>query len=323
MGAAPFSDRPWVGWGFSGVEVLVQGSGELVLVGAGEVHIERCVLDLRTLFCPGVDFTMSKPIIPLRESITESATVDMTNEKIDDANVQVVARKHFLLDGMPETVDASGAVTIHTADKRWSVTVRARPLPSSVTDYLTEHADRLRACQQQQQQHQNSAHTSADAAPRRDSDVNDASMRVILGELGRLFAAEGPGWAGAETSILAFGPRHCGPNLMLTATESLETMTIHARVNPGERASQDRVPASICAAMVTGFQVITHAGPLADEPLIGVAFDVLRVEAVEEDPETAEVGLGSGKISGQVISATKEVCRWAFLSQTPQLLTAW
>lgn len=36
------------------VEVLVQETGELVLVAAGEVHIERCLTDLRDHFIPGL-----------------------------------------------------------------------------------------------------------------------------------------------------------------------------------------------------------------------------------------------------------------------------
>ncbi len=43
--------------------------GELVLVAAGEVHIERCVTDLRETFAKGVEFTVSQPIIPFRETI--------------------------------------------------------------------------------------------------------------------------------------------------------------------------------------------------------------------------------------------------------------
>lgn len=35
------------------VEVLIQETGEFVLVGAGEVHIERCITDLEKQFAPG------------------------------------------------------------------------------------------------------------------------------------------------------------------------------------------------------------------------------------------------------------------------------
>ena len=46
-----------------------QESGELVLVAAGEVHIDRCLTDLRERFCPGVEMRVSPPIIPFRETI--------------------------------------------------------------------------------------------------------------------------------------------------------------------------------------------------------------------------------------------------------------
>lgn len=87
-----------------GIDVLVQATGELVLVAAGEMHIERCERDLKEIFCPGIEFTISKPIIPLRETISEVSAMDMRNELIGDSNVRVVNATHFLLDGRPDDI---------------------------------------------------------------------------------------------------------------------------------------------------------------------------------------------------------------------------
>lgn len=80
------------------VEVIYKESGELVLSTAGEVHIERCLTDLRESYCPGVKITVSKPIVPFRETILPMAQVDMTKEQITEENEQFA--RHVYLLGM-------------------------------------------------------------------------------------------------------------------------------------------------------------------------------------------------------------------------------
>ena len=42
-------------------------------MGHGEVHLERCLHDLRTTFAPGIELVVSPPIVPLRESVAPDA----------------------------------------------------------------------------------------------------------------------------------------------------------------------------------------------------------------------------------------------------------
>ena len=51
------------------VEVAQLPSGEHVLGTCGEVHLERCLHDLRTTFAPGIELVVSPPIVPLRASL--------------------------------------------------------------------------------------------------------------------------------------------------------------------------------------------------------------------------------------------------------------
>lgn len=55
--------------------------GEYVLVGTGEVHIQRCIEDLRKRYA-NVDLKVSDPIIPFRETVVLPPRVDMVNEVI-------------------------------------------------------------------------------------------------------------------------------------------------------------------------------------------------------------------------------------------------
>ncbi|MBN3296321.1 EFL1 GTPase, partial [Amia calva] len=60
-------------------EVLIQETGEHVLVTAGEVHLQRCLDDLRQRFAK-IEISASEPIIPFRETIIQPPKVDMVNE---------------------------------------------------------------------------------------------------------------------------------------------------------------------------------------------------------------------------------------------------
>lgn len=51
------------------VQFFVNSKGEYILSTCGEVHLERCIKDLNDDFCPGVEFTVSAPIIEFRETI--------------------------------------------------------------------------------------------------------------------------------------------------------------------------------------------------------------------------------------------------------------
>ncbi|KAG6927229.1 elongation factor like GTPase 1, partial [Chelydra serpentina] len=63
------------------VQVLIQETGEHVLVTAGEVHLQRCLDDLKERFAK-IQISVSEPIIPFRETITRPPKVDMVNEEI-------------------------------------------------------------------------------------------------------------------------------------------------------------------------------------------------------------------------------------------------
>jgi ribosome assembly protein 1 len=50
------------------VETFQQRTGEHVIVTAGELHLERCLNDLRERFARGVEIQAGKPIVPFRET---------------------------------------------------------------------------------------------------------------------------------------------------------------------------------------------------------------------------------------------------------------
>ena len=53
------------------------------MVGTGEVHIQRCIDDLKKRYA-NVKLKVSDPIIPFRETVVTPPTVDMVNEVIQN-----------------------------------------------------------------------------------------------------------------------------------------------------------------------------------------------------------------------------------------------
>lgn len=51
------------------VQCITEDSGEHVIAGAGELHLEICLKDLREDFLPGVEIITSDPVVPYRETI--------------------------------------------------------------------------------------------------------------------------------------------------------------------------------------------------------------------------------------------------------------
>ena len=59
------------------VEVSVMDTGEHVIAAAGEVHLERCIADLRERFAK-VPIRVSPPIVSFRETVTAVSTAQST-----------------------------------------------------------------------------------------------------------------------------------------------------------------------------------------------------------------------------------------------------
>ena len=125
--------------------------------------------------------------------------------------------------------------------------------------------------------------------------------------LAEAFAAAGPAWAGAEGRICAFGPRHVGPNVLLSADPRLVATGEYAKLFRRSRgaapdAGADEV-ATQGAGLLLAFQILTQAGPLMEEPMMGVCFALENVD-VTETGAAADPGF-----AGQVIAAGKEALR--------------
>ncbi|XP_059362412.1 elongation factor-like GTPase 1 [Carassius carassius] len=335
-------------------EVLIQETGEHVLVTAGEVHLQRCLDDLRERFAK-IEISASEPIIPFRETVIRPPKMDMVNE--DLGKQQKVAVIHQLKEEQMKNhegiqVDSTGLVTLTTSNKMATIGVRAIPLPEEVTRFLEDNVELIRTMEQ----------FSLFAWEDMTLDINQKILENIQDFKVKLESnLQGHKWRGAVEHIWAFGPRRCGPNILLNNIEGYRRPSIWQcleRAKETERAEIRDFDNSI----VSGFQLATLSGPMCEEPLMGVCFSVetwdmkistplAQQDSFDEDSQPAEPNnddqsqcsdihetnsnrsrsraeaTGSsvdcyGPFSGQLIAAMKDACRYAFQARPQRLMAA-
>lgn len=201
-----------------GLKLLVQSdpcaeyeqlpSGEHVILTAGELHLERCLKDLRERFAK-CEIQAGEPIVPYRESIV--AATEMNPPK--DPNLP------------------RGTVIGETANKQVSVRLRVRPLPSSVTEFLGKNSAAIKQLYSERRAEEE-GQRSQDAQVVEDDGIQEVEQREIghtlsLSEFKEQLKeafAEAKGqkeiWNDVIEKITAFGPRRVGPNILVDTTSA-------------------------------------------------------------------------------------------------------
>ena len=334
------------------VEVLVQETGEHVVVAAGEVHLQHCLDDLRERFA-GIEIRASEPIVPFRETVIPPPSLDMVNEEIASKKGSLVGCKLKLLyNGLDEgDLPSDGLVVEQTANRCCSLHVHALPLPSSVSNLLEESTKLLKILMSL------TGEMLSEQCPSSMKEETLVQLRDLHFRLQELFQGLGSPWEAAVDRIWAFGPKRTGPNILLNNVQDYKRPSVWKPIlNKAHDIGCSHFLRDYDSSVVNGFQLATLAGPMCEEPMMGVCFVVEQWSIVESDTEASKVSekrptqatcdaqemlpnqpsspvVGSpdlpstcvdlyGPFSGQVISTMKEACRRAFLAQPTRLLAA-
>jgi ribosome assembly protein 1 len=315
-----------------GLELLVQSdpcaeyehfsSGEHVLLTAGELHLERCLTDLRERFAR-CEIQASAPIVPFRETTVRAE------------EMRVPANKDL----------GRGIVVGVTTSKQVSVTIRVRPLPTEVTEFLEKSSAAIKRLNKDYHAEETSEETSdINAGSEKtnavgtemedeDEDDEDIAMKDCLSpeELRQQLQQhleDGKGkeiWRDTTSNIAAFGPRRTGPNILIDATKN----GLFAKAfSAGSRASQ--TPASneglqaghLCDKITYAFQLATEQGPLCHEPVQGIAVSIEDITISSGEDETASAGDRVGRLTGEVIKTVQQAIHKGFLDWSPRLVLA-
>lgn len=308
------------------VEVMVQESGQHVLSTAGEVHLQRCLDDLKDRFAR-VLLNVSEPIVPFRETIIPKPMIDMVNEAITSDNEVKRATANPLMreEGVNDDNDTvNGIITMTTANKLCTLKIQVTPLPSVVVDFLLESSQILKTLVSM-------GSTKLD---------NEEKIKILkLKECfeKKLESAEGD-WVGMVDRIMAFGPRGVGPNILINKVDNYNRPSIWSALDTTPEMSEASNFREYDNSLVNGFQLATLSGPLCEEPVHGVCYQLLEwsmadssdhqtdITSTKEQGESgSELSVKNdvfGPFSGQLISAMKEGCRRAFLLQPARLMAA-
>lgn len=192
-------------------------SGEHVISTAGELHLERCLKDLRERYAR-CEIQVGEPIVPYRESIVDAS--DMTPPK--DKNLP------------------RGTIIGVTNSRQVTIRLRVRPLPAAVTELLESNVEAIRALNSEKKAErsiENEGLNSHDADFKHHHDTDHSlnnnlgllSLAEFRNKLQSAFAtdkAQSEAWTDVVDKVVAFGPRRIGPNILFDVTQNGTCQTL-------------------------------------------------------------------------------------------------
>ncbi|KAJ5635974.1 uncharacterized protein N7484_009287 [Penicillium longicatenatum] len=285
-------------------------SGEHVILTAGELHLERCVKDLRERFAR-CEIQTGEAIVPYRETIINAP--------------EMAAPKN------PEL--GRGGVLSVSPSKQMTLRLRVVPLPEAVTDFLTKQVGTVKLLQSQKRAEaksdepatENGQEGTVDAADEA-QEGNILSLVQFREELTKIFEKEVKEdkelWKNVVDRITAFGPRRIGPNILVDAT-AVNTCEKFLLDDPKQTTaiSPDNQQALLVRdfndKFAYAFQLATSQGPLCQEPMHGVA-----VFLEDLCINTSEGELDMGRLTGDSIRLVREGITQGFLDWSPRIMLA-
>lgn len=184
-------------------------SGEHVILTAGELHLERCLKDLRERFAR-CDIQAGEPIVPYRETIVSAAEMAPQRDK-----------------DLPR-----GTVIGKTTSKQVTIQLRVKPLPAPVIEFLEKNAGAVRRLYAERKAEEDSRRGIENGVDEKTEIAGSGQIDTVRSDLlslkdfrkalNDIFAQQGHSetWSNVIENIVAFGPRRTGPNLLIDRTES-------------------------------------------------------------------------------------------------------
>ncbi|KAH9819578.1 hypothetical protein DFH28DRAFT_924919 [Melampsora americana] len=322
------------------VETLIQDTGEHVILTSGEVHLERCLSDLRERFAK-IKIHSSKPIVPFRE--TAIRTAEMVPSKNPD--------------------QPRGTVSGSVSNGLITYTIRAVPLPDEITDYLIKSPDVIRniAPRHRADQTKKTAVSASKEEIVSTDEVDDLSQTnltdddhisslkagtVLWNSLDKLHTEYHSNTNDEDLkdfveNIWAFGPRRTGPNVLLDQLpRSNRSKALRANEQPEPLSGSRSLPVSsdidskdesnsasinlreFDESIETAFQLTTLKGPLCAEPLSGMSFSIQSLELDTTKASVESIRSRWSQLTGELISSLQESMKSAMLDWSPRLLLA-
>uniref|UniRef100_A0A8R7VE55 Elongation factor-like 1 n=1 Tax=Triticum urartu TaxID=4572 RepID=A0A8R7VE55_TRIUA len=314
------------------VEYSISEKGEHVLAAAGKVHLEHCVENLRERFAK-VELNVSEPLVSFKETIQGEGVGLVDSLKDPQGYVERIA---------PDGKFAVRVKVIRLPDALVKVLEENEELLSRTIKGQTARSDRAMGSQCPRDDDGRSvAVLRQDMLSAVESELEALSVRADEVKLE---------WyrktlLGYLHKISALGPSQVGPNLLLmpgvklssgstTIQNGREGILVRGTCHVSEKLGfvsvsddaeisngiiDDSEPSTdvpdheaLRNIIISGFQEVTNAGPLCDEPMWGLAFIV--------EPYIFSGSPDSVNCSYQHRAAVREACRAAVLQSKPRLV---
>ncbi|CAH1802925.1 unnamed protein product, partial [Owenia fusiformis] len=280
------------------VELLVQETGEHVIIAAGEVHLQRCIDDITKLYAK-IEVNVSPPIVPFRETIVIPPTIDMVNEVIEETNQpsRDTSKQNINRSNKQEASESNkqdmtgsskqddteadtekegptnGITEVKTANGRCTIGIRAAPLPEAATKLLLNNAQLLKTLAMHIKTTENES--KSDNQKSLNIDVVKG-LQTLKSNLTEAFnESNDPIWTDAIDRIWCVGPRHNGPNILLNRIEGYNRPSIWSAI---EDSNSKLNLWEYDNSIASGFQLATLSGPICEEPMMGVGFIIEKWE---------------------------------------------
>ena len=294
-------------------------SGEHVILTAGELHLERCLKDLRERYAK-CEIQAGEPIVPYRETIVKAEEMEPPKNK-----------------DLPR-----GTILATTASKTLSVRLSVRPLPEKITDFLIQNGASIRKFYAERKAQEESGTKEIERKPAEDdSHLGDQAGHErgalsVLDFRAKLETAfdeikeEREVWRKVVPKVSGFGPRRVGPNIFIdaTGTDTCKRFLVEHdeeengdgdEDQPEQTTTEASTPQDFSDTISHAFQLATAQGPLCREPTQGVA---VFLEEVLHSPSATMDPPDSGRLTGELISSIRSAIGAAFLDWSPRILLA-
>ena len=308
-------------------------SGEHVMLTAGELHMERCLKDLRERFAK-CDIQAGETIVPYRETIVRADEMNPPKNK-----------------DLPR-----GTMIIETTSKQVKVRLRVRPLPESVTEFLIKNVASIRKLYTEKKAKEDGNSADADSRDVEGLSIGDDAgaerkalpitefKKLLQTTFNELEGDQKHAWKEIVPQISGFGPRRIGPNLLLDSTGRQTCKRFFE--DSSENSSSQILPEigpDFSDTISYAFQLAVSQGPLCSEPMQGVAVFLESVTysphptshggtpgigspgsstPIEAFPSSETDATNSGRLTGEVITAVRSSITSAFLDWSPRILLA-
>ena len=296
-------------------EVKQQYTGENVIITTGEVHLQRCIDDLVERFA-GIEINVSDPIVPFRETIVPRPKIDMVNEAIINQSNE------------PQNEE----ITIQTQNKKCKIRLKAISLPKQVINLLEQNTSITKFILNRTENN-----NSMKVATKNLFD----ELNNLKKELNEAFELDDKKnrkkiWKkNIVDYIWSIGSKTCPTNLLINYDQQykgksffeFDTTNINDNNtdNNIKKNNNELFYDNYVSNFINGFQMAVTAGPLCEEPMMGVCFIILEWSIKEDEQEGEHQFDNSNQqqfsISGQIMSSVKDGCRKAFQAQPQRLST--